>query len=58
MVCVVKGLVVFQSSLMDVNLGYTRNVLVLKVDWQLTPSIDVKDVWGFADRWVVDLKSM
>ena len=27
-----KGAVVIQSSAIDVNLGYTRNVVVLKVD--------------------------
>ena len=27
-----KGLIVIQSSVMDVNLEYTRNVVVLKVD--------------------------
>ena len=31
-VCVIKGLVVIESSVMDVNLGYTRNAAILKVD--------------------------
>ena len=31
-VCVIKELIVIQSSVMNANLGYTRNVVVLKID--------------------------
>ena len=58
MIGVAKGLVVIQSSVMDVNLGNTRNVVVLKVDLKLFPSIYLKDIRGFANRWMIDLKSI
>ena len=50
MVCVTKRLVIIQFSVMDVNHGYTRNVVVLMVDFKLIPSIDVKYILDFADR--------
>ena len=54
----VKGLVVIQSSVVNVNLGCTRNVVVLKVYWKVIPIIDANDVWGIVDCWMVDLKTM
>ena len=49
MKCVVKGLLVIQSSVMHVDLGYTRNAVVLKVSRKVIPIIDAKNVWGFAN---------
>ena len=44
-----KGIVSNSISVMNVDLGYTRNAVVLKVSRKVIQIIDAKNVWGFAD---------